>query len=354
LMALLGMAPVQLDFRQFALTDPGGGEPLEIGALLKTGALTMDSMGSLAVLGSLDFLEETGAGPALQDPGMDSRMQQILYQAALATNTNETGPPAGVPTGKTALVAEMKGEVLDTAEIRGIRDAAIPVTVLGYQNPKGGEQEDEGLRFGLEQFRQAVQEAKSKLSDKDSERDALAREIFLSAAAGRVQPHSVSAERSRLTAPDMPTQIMTGLSRNLQAGKGEFTLKLEPEGLGEITVKLLAKEGRTTLRIITASAETARLINADILALQNALKPIRVEVQEAVQQTEASSEEAAYFAGFDQFNQFNQYRNQGEPGRSTSGSEFRLSLEGIDEIAGAGIGEIIPAAPQEGDLDMYV
>jgi len=151
----------------------------------------------------------------------------------------------------------------------------------------------------------------------------------------------------------MQEQIFEGLSRNLPTSKGEFVIKLIPEGLGEITVRLLSSEGRTTLRMITASAETARLINQDLPALQNALKPIKVEVQQAVQETHVGQDANAYYQGFDQFNQFSQYHQyqsqHGEGryfGAADSTTDGELIEEGYAGYSGAG--------PPGQELDLYV
>ncbi|MCL2121386.1 MAG: hypothetical protein FWH28_03945, partial [Clostridiales bacterium] len=119
-------------------------------------------------------------------------------------------------------------------------------------------------------------------------------------------------------------------------------------------VKLLAKEGRTTLRIITASAETARLINQDIQALQDALKPIRVEVREAVPQAGAGEEAEAYFAGFNSFNQFSQftqYQNQDEAGKNTGSGPISGAAEEAEAILAGPAREILLS---DAELDRYI
>lgn len=80
-------------------------------------------------------------------------------------------------------------------------------------------------------------------------------------------------------------QIETGLEKNLALGKNEFTIKLKPESLGEITVKLTEEAGKATLTITTASAATAKLLNSDLDALKAAVAPLNVRVNEAVTQT---------------------------------------------------------------------
>lgn len=88
----------------------------------------------------------------------------------------------------------------------------------------------------------------------------------------------------------LPQQVKDGLQSNLSLGKSEFTIKLKPEALGEITVKLTEEAGKTTLTIITASAATARLLNSDMDSLKAAMAPMNVRVNEAVSQTAASQQ----------------------------------------------------------------
>ena len=354
LMALMDMAPRQMDFRQFALTDPGGGIALDFGALREISLSAADSGGEshrtqLAALVDMFLAEATGEE--------QEQVPELFVQAAMATPMWEAQekPPeavdrkAGLPTQKAA-TAPPEGPRL------GEDDLKMPLTVLGYQATDKADTGD-GLYTGAEQFRQAVQEAKSRLPDKGGKTgpapgEAIPADSVMKMLAGGV----VRQEPQSVEAPGIPEQILVGLSRNLSAGKGEFVLKLVPEGLGEITVKLLAKEGRTTLRIITASAETARLINNDLAALQNALRPIRVEVHEAVPGTE-SGKEANVFAGYDQleqFNQFNQFGNRGEPDGSAGRSRNNGIVDELGEIDGADAVQTARMILTESELDMYV
>ena len=80
-------------------------------------------------------------------------------------------------------------------------------------------------------------------------------------------------------------QITDGIKQNISLGKSEFVIKLKPETLGEITVKLVEEAGKTTLTITTAKAATAKLINNDLGALRDAVAPMKVSVQDAVVST---------------------------------------------------------------------
>ena len=84
-------------------------------------------------------------------------------------------------------------------------------------------------------------------------------------------------------------QITDGIKQNISLGKKEFTIKLTPETLGEITVKLVEAEGKATLTITTANEQAAKIINKEIDALREAVAPMNVEVRNAVTSTNESA-----------------------------------------------------------------
>ncbi|MBD5093527.1 MAG: flagellar hook-length control protein FliK [Subdoligranulum sp.] len=95
-------------------------------------------------------------------------------------------------------------------------------------------------------------------------------------------PDTVSARQETPDVQEIADQLKTGILDNLRQGKNEFVVKLKPEGLGEITVKLTESKNEISLRIVTSSAAVGRMIANDVNALQNALRPLRAQVQEIV------------------------------------------------------------------------
>lgn len=74
-------------------------------------------------------------------------------------------------------------------------------------------------------------------------------------------------------------QLLRGISENLEKEKSEFTVKLKPDGLGEILVKLVQNnEGKMLLTMIASSAKTAELLNHDLASLQSSLNQHNVEI----------------------------------------------------------------------------
>ena len=102
---------------------------------------------------------------------------------------------------------------------------------------------------------------------------------------GQVKMQQVQADSNEQPV-DLAKQIGEKMLLHLEKGEREFTMKLNPESLGEITVKLLQKDGKMTLSIAAASETTVKLLNGEMEALRMAVRPMQVEVRQAVVQTQ--------------------------------------------------------------------
>ena len=102
---------------------------------------------------------------------------------------------------------------------------------------------------------------------------------------GQVKMQQVQADSNEQPV-DLAKQISEKMLLHLEKGEREFTMKLNPESLGEITVKLLQKDGKMTLSIAAANETTVKLLNGEMEALRMAVRPMQVEVRQAVVQTQ--------------------------------------------------------------------
>ena len=75
-------------------------------------------------------------------------------------------------------------------------------------------------------------------------------------------------------------QITDGIKANINLEKSEFTVKLNPEELGDLTLKLIEENGKMVLDITAASEKTARMLNGDIAALRDSVGSMNIEVRE--------------------------------------------------------------------------
>ena len=73
-------------------------------------------------------------------------------------------------------------------------------------------------------------------------------------------------------------QVFEGIGENIGQGKNEFSIKLRPEGLGEVIVKLVQDGGKTVLSLTASSARTAALLSSNMADLQTALSQHNVQL----------------------------------------------------------------------------
>ena len=139
------------------------------------------------------------------------------------------------------------------------------------------------------QFASAVRQVRELMAEKvrDTKEETASQPLDVEALQAVVDsrqyvPDTVSARQETPDIQEIADQLKTGILDNLRQGKNEFVVKLRPEGLGEITVKLTESKNEISLRIVTSSAAVGKMIANDVNALQNALRPLRAQVQEIV------------------------------------------------------------------------
>jgi flagellar hook-length control protein FliK len=87
-------------------------------------------------------------------------------------------------------------------------------------------------------------------------------------------------------------QITDGVKANLNLEKSEFTVKLNPESLGEVTIKLAEEGGKMVVNITAATESTAKLLNSDLTALRDSLGSLNLEIREVTVEAPESIEES--------------------------------------------------------------
>lgn len=135
------------------------------------------------------------------------------------------------------------------------------------------------------------------------------------------------------------TQLKTGLEQGIKENLQEFTIKLKPEGLGEIVVHMASAGGKLTVDIGATSQETQKLINSQMTALKEMLEPLHAEVGSVSH----SSQNAMEFMNFGQ----NQFQDQSRQAFGTGGTHgthrtAEISDEEFTEQADRMIAESIP------------
>lgn len=244
--------------------------------------------------------------------------------------------------------------VLEEGNTEILTDTSLPKV----QVQENDSAQDDNMTFLGHSFMRNIREAK-KLMDatqKQTDTDTFKLDIDQlqqDVASNRFNPVATVSDKAKQLSklPQMSEQIQTGIAQNLLEGKKEFTIKLRPEGLGEITVKLVEQEnGSTTLNLVASSAKTAELITRDLNALQNAMRPLQVEVQtvQTVAETQQAQQQQMNMdlqqqmaQQFSMAQQQSQQRNQNSNGFSSllngeADSEFvqeveqQTALDGLD------------------------
>ncbi len=172
---------------------------------------------------------------------------------------------------------------------------ALNVQSMNFNNNSSSQDMASGeeFLFGQREFLNSIELVKTNLSD--GENPEFKSDLMATMANLRVltptQSTSVGFENSQFSVntQTLATQLESGIKENLNAQNTEFTMKLYPESLGEITVKLVNENGVKALEIVTASAKTAMLINDDLPALRDAMSGMQIEVRSAVEASGSSN-----------------------------------------------------------------
>ncbi len=161
------------------------------------------------------------------------------------------------------------------------------------QNAWKEEQQPTTMGFSLQH--NAVREAKQLLAQRPKEENTQALDVESLQAAvdqNRFSPFEKVLEHKEFQLPDtneIAQQVKGGILDNVAKGKNEFIVKLEPEGIGEIVVKLSENKDRISLTIFTASEQTAKMISNEVAALQNSLRPLNAQVEQIITAPDAQS-----------------------------------------------------------------
>lgn len=91
-----------------------------------------------------------------------------------------------------------------------------------------------------------------------------------------------TAPKSELPAT-VENQIKSGLEQGMQKGLQLFTIKIQPEGLGEVIVHLASAGGRLSMSIGVTNAETQKMLQSEMVQLKELLRPMNAEVKEVYQ-----------------------------------------------------------------------
>ncbi|MCH4239885.1 MAG: flagellar hook-length control protein FliK [Oscillospiraceae bacterium] len=297
-------------------------------ALLKNDATQTVATATNATAGTQTAQQNDTATAAIQE-GSPAGQQQAAAETVLTDKKNDTTPGNGQNTSVTGAVVKDGSAAEETAPLQAGNQF--------LQNVRAAKKMMDGMQ------KQQGQDTKPGTVDVDAlQSHARTFQPEISAAALK------AAGQTQEQTANLTSQIKAGIADNLLQGKQDFIIKLKPDGLGEITVKLSEKAGEaTTLHLMTANSETARLINNDLDALRDAMKPLQVVVESAQsQQTGNGTEQTGQqFGQQQQYNMFDQQHG---------GRHSHYHYQFAEDTAAADNTSAQAAIQNESELDSYI
>lgn len=133
--------------------------------------------------------------------------------------------------------------------------------------------------------------------------------------------------------PDFSEKLSGNLSQQLKAGNTQYQIKLDPEHLGSVEVRISVSEGRAVVELSCASHKTAELLSQNARAIgvlmeQHSQSQVSVEVrQNEESQWHEEQNGQGRDQGRDQEQQEHSDRERQEQGENSSfGEQLRLGL----------------------------
>lgn len=108
----------------------------------------------------------------------------------------------------------------------------------------------------------------------------------------------VMSNRGVTDATPLTGQLRTGIEEGLSKQLNQFTIRLKPEGLGEILVHMTSSGGKVALSIGVSNLDTQKLLSSEMMHLKESLQPLNAEVQEIYHNSQGGMEMMNYEQGF--------------------------------------------------------
>lgn len=214
------------------------------------------------------------------------------------TSVNIPAIPSSVPAVQEALQqageappqtqsVEASGQisVLQASSDKSNAETAQDSSVMTVENTQSTEHE-----FGTKQGKQSGSDAGSRTASENTKTvQKPETQSKTQPDTGQLNTFSQRLENAGLTMqavtakeqPNMPpsAQVATAVMDAYSSGKTEFTMRLQPEALGELTVKLVYEQGTVSLSILTANDHATKLINTQMAELKTALKENNIQLE---------------------------------------------------------------------------
>lgn len=238
--------------------------------------------------------------PLTPQIGEDGTITLTLPQNDALSQLVQTSEPSELLAKLTGLPAESIQKILDvmngqqaqtveSGQTAGQQTATADVVQAVQVSTQSGGQDAAAA------FQSNVQTAKQQMeataatqttgqSDTEVDVDELQRQVdegvhFKNTAYASTVQSEVETEA---TAKPILTQVQDGILRGLSQGDEQFSIKLMPEGLGELEVRLTKTAEGMLLNIVTKSTEAQKLLTTEIDQLREQMRAYKVEVDSII------------------------------------------------------------------------
>ncbi len=217
--------------------------------------------------------------------------------------TTNTAMETGVMENRVSELRATMKEVTETTE--------MPIVSVSYEKTSTSEQimqpslgvtvpnmiQQKIIRADMSELSGESQNSNSQESEKGDLSNQLSEIATANANANVITPQFELPKVQNLSNPlfdqfNISEQITDGVKANLNLEKSEFTVKLNPESLGEVTIKLAEEGGKMVVNITAATESTAKLLNSDLTALRDSLGSLNLEIREVTVEAPESIEES--------------------------------------------------------------
>lgn len=155
----------------------------------------------------------------------------------------------------------------------------------------------------------------------------------------------VMSNKGVTDATPLTNQVKTGIEEGLSKQLNQFTIRLKPEGLGEILVHMTSSGGKVALSIGVSNMDTQKLLSSEMMHLRESLQPLNAEVQEIYHNSQGGMEMMNYEQGF--------FRNQQGNGAGNTRRHFAGNGE-EEEVEEDRIMGTIDLHAEYGRLSAYI
>ncbi|MFZ2539021.1 MAG: flagellar hook-length control protein FliK [Oscillospiraceae bacterium] len=156
----------------------------------------------------------------------------------------------------------------------------------------------------------------------------------------------LSSSKASVDVADLAEQVKNGLSNGALGEQKEFLVKLKPEGLGEVVIKLVESQNKMTVSIVAATTEVAKLLNNELSTLRETMRAMQIDVRDVVVQSQNN------FGSMQQ-----NLQQQMSQGQSNQFGENRHGNRSFSEFSGGTESELLGIEPsylENEKMNIYV